>query len=569
MSNYRRVTQSSSDHIITAAKIICLALLFTPLWGWWWYNTDAPIQDYWVFPLAIGYLSTNTLEGACYILVCLSAFAGLFVVAFILPAAVRVPLMIVMLIGLGFELFILDINGTFSNQTLLMTLWQERASGPEVVGGYATEIARNCAAMAILGTVLCAPPARRFSVSGIFGVVPMMAVVMVAGAIVYSKGATQVFPIPFGLFANAAILSAAAPYNLIDPVYDLARNVAINRDFKIGGNVSPLFNKIVVIMDESVRGDYISLNDPTIKTTPFLKTADNLVNFGVAIAGANCSSNARMMFRFGMRQSDLPNKWDEGVRRPTIWQFAHDAGYKTVYIDAFAGPLEYHSGFSQIEKGLIDSKINILDSRTYLRDHQAVDKLVEALKDEGPAFIYLDKFGVHTPYATKYPPDFHVFPTRAGDEFSDRAVMVAHYRNAIIWSVDDFFRKLLPAVDLSRTLIVYTSDHGQSLLQGGYKQTHCSQGHYVHPGEAYVPLFAVTSEPDFKRRLANGAAGGLDRFSHFEVFPTLLLAMGYDARRVAKAYGPSLMDSPAPDRKFLVGYPYLQPRMISAAGFSR
>jgi len=571
VSNCRRLTPSSSEHITTAAKIICLALLFTPLWGLWWYNTDALIQDYGIFPHAIRCLSANALEGVGYIFVCLSAFAGLFVAAFILPAAIRVPLMIVMLIGWGVELFILDINGTFSNQNLLMTLWQERASGSEVAGAYATEIIRNCPVVAIPGIVLCASPARRFSVPGIFGLVPITALAMVAGAIEYSKGATQVFPIPFGLFANIAILSSGAAYHadLIDPVYNLARDVAINRDVNIGRDISPLFNKIVVIMDESVRGDFISLNNSSIKTTPFLKTADNLVNFGVAIAGANCSSNSRMMFRFGMRQFDLPNKWGEGVKRPTIWQFAHNARYKTVYIDAFAGPLEYHSGFSPIEKTLIDSKVNILDSRTYLRDYKAVDKLVEALEDEGPAFIYLDKFGVHTPYASKYPPDFHLFPTRPGAEFSDREVMVAHYQNAINWSVDGFFRKLLPAVDLSKTLIIYTSDHGQSLLQGGYKQTHCSQGNYVHPGEAYVPLFAVTSEPDFKRRLANAATRGLDRFSHFEVLPTVLLAMGYDARWVAKAYGPSLMDSPVPDRKFLVGYPYLQPRMISEPGFTR
>ena len=44
--------------------------------------------------------------------------------------------------------------------------------------------------------------------------------------------------------------------------------------------------------------------------------------------------------------------------------------------------------------------------------------------------------------------------------------MLAQYSNAIAWSVDEFFRNLLPAVDLHKTLIVYTSDHGQSLLPG-------------------------------------------------------------------------------------------------------
>jgi formylglycine-generating enzyme required for sulfatase activity/glucan phosphoethanolaminetransferase (alkaline phosphatase superfamily) len=563
LSAMKRLAQRLSDHI-TPAKAICLALLFTPLWGLWWQHPDAWVQDYWIFPLAITFLSDKSLAGFGYTFVCFFAFVSFVLLTFIRPAAVRVPLMVGMLIGWGFELFILDINGTLSSQNLLMTLWQERATGPDVVGGYATEILRNTAAVAILGMVLCAPPARCFSVSGIFGVLPIVSVVMVAGTIVHSKGDTQVFPIPFGAFANTAILGWSESDHA-SSVHPLSRNVAINRDVKVEGSVSPLFNKIVVIMDESVRGDYISLNDPAIKTTPFLSGTDNLINFGVAMAGANCSSNARMMFRFGMRQSDLPNGWDQAVRKPTFWQLAHGAGYKTVYIDAFAGPLEYHSGSSLVEKRLIDSKINILDSRAYLRDHKAVDKLVEVLKNEEPAFIYLDKFGVHSPYATKYPPDFRVFPTPAGSELADREVMVAHYRNAIAWSVDEFFKKLLPAVDLSKTLIIYTSDHGQSLLQGGYKQTHCSVGGNVHPGEAYVPLFAVTLEPEFKRRLANGAALGSGRFSHFEVFPTLLLAMGYDAGWVAKTYGPSLMETPAPDRKFLIGFPYLQPQMISEA----
>ena len=83
------------------------------------------------------------------------------------------------------------------------------------------------------------------------------------------------------------------------------------------------------------------------------------------------------------------------------------------------------------------------------------------------------------------------------------------------------------------------------------------------PTEAYVPLFAITSLPEFERRLQKGAEGGIGRFSHFELFPTLLLAMGYDAGWVSRAYGPSLMDSPARDRKFMIGSPELHPMMIS------
>jgi glucan phosphoethanolaminetransferase (alkaline phosphatase superfamily) len=121
-----------------------------------------------------------------------------------------------------------------------------------------------------------------------------------------------------------------------------------------------------------------------------------------------------------------------------------------------------------------------------------------------PAFIYVDKFGVHFPYSDKYPPDFHALPTPlepdtlwSGGAIGERAL--AHYPNVIAWSVDEFFRRLLPAVDLSKTLIVYTSDHGQNMLPG--HSTHCSTTPMVPPGEEAVPLFAITSVPEFEQNL--------------------------------------------------------------------
>ena len=77
----------------------------------------------------------------------------------------------------------------------------------------------------------------------------------------------------------------------LDPA--LLHDVVKNSSTKIEGAVHPIFNKIVMIMDESVRGDYISLNDATHDTTPFLKTLENLINFGVAISSGNCSHTSR------------------------------------------------------------------------------------------------------------------------------------------------------------------------------------------------------------------------------------------------------------------------------------
>jgi glucan phosphoethanolaminetransferase (alkaline phosphatase superfamily) len=535
------------------AKVICLALLFSPLWGLWWFHIDPEVP--WILDLLPGYPTISIRAGVVYIVLCLLAFLGFVIVTFIRASVVRVPLMFIMLIGWAFELTILDLNGTLSNQDLFWILWQERTMASEAVSGYGPNIIRNCASVVILGIVLCAPPVRRFSVSGIFGLLPIAAGALVAGVIVYTKGGTQWFPIPFGTFSNAATVLASA---LND-----ARDVVIDHDLKIKGRVNPIFDKIVMIMDESVRGDYLTLNDPTRNTTPFLKVTSHLINFGVATSGGNCSSISKAIFRFGMRQSDLPSGWREGLKRPTFWEFARKAGYKTVHIEARRGPGD---GISLAERTLVDSIMNVNKTVGYLRDQVIGDKLLHALKEEGPAFIYIEKFGVHRYYSDKYPPDFRAVPTPLsdsvwsvdGDDMGEREL--AHYSNAIAWSVDEFFRRVLPAVDLHKTLIIYTSDHGQSLLPGRFP--HCSTTPTIPPAEAEVPLFAITSKPDFEQRLEQGAARGFGQFSHFEVFPTLLLALGYDAGWVKETYGPSLMDSPSPDKKFMIGNPDFQARMI-------
>ena len=101
---------------------------------------------------------------------------------------------------------------------------------------------------------------------------------------------------------------------------------------------------------------------------------------------------------------------------------------------------------------------------------------------------------------------------------------------------------------------MYTSDHSQSLLEGGYKLSHCSTGH-VHPGEGIVPLLAFTEDTGSAQGLKAAARDQFGRASHFHIFPTLLLAMGYKPSGVASRYGgKSLLSiSGKTKRRFLTG----------------
>jgi hypothetical protein len=83
-----------------------------------------------------------------------------------------------------------------------------------------------------------------------------------------------------------------------------------------------------------------------------------------------------------------------------------------------------------------------------------------------------------------------------------------------------------------------------------------------------IPLverpFAMTHVDQYERGLRQAAASGRDHFSHFEIFPTLLSAMGYDASWTKGRYGHSLLEAPnIVGRGFYVGDPRGRMRKIA------
>ena len=307
-----------------------------------------------------------------------------------------------------------------------------------------------------------------------------------------------------------------------------------------------------MIMDESVRGDQLSLNNAATETTPFLKNEASLINFGIAISGGNCSAISRAIFRYGLRPHHLPDKWDDGTKSPLIWQFASHARYHTLPHRRSCGSASIHNGFTTKEQSLIDTEIAVLDNPDYSRDNKIAERVLSLLAEDTMMFLLVDKHGLHFPYKNRYPPE-------EGD--SRATTILEQYSRGITWSVDEFFRRLMARLDLSDALMIYTSDHGQNLGGG---QAHCNVSK-VTPNEAIVPLFAATGDHLFEQRLRQAAKLGFNRMSHFEIFPTLLVAMGYDENWVKKTYGPSLLDGPAEGpRSFMVGNPYLNPELIIA-----
>jgi glucan phosphoethanolaminetransferase (alkaline phosphatase superfamily) len=118
--------------------------------------------------------------------------------------------------------------------------------------------------------------------------------------------------------------------------------------------------------------------------------------------------------------------------------------------------------------------------------------------------------------------------------------------------VDGFFAELLPRIEGLNYLLIYTSDHGQNLMDNGLLVTHCTPTQVNQP-QVLVPLLVFASDPQLRERFANVFERRRGRSTHFEVFPTLLIAMGYPPDLVQAEYGPSLFVDDLNPLRFYTG----------------
>lgn len=288
---------------------------------------------------------------------------------------------------------------------------------------------------------------------------------------------------------------------------------------------------IVLILDCSVNGKYLGINNNQFDTSPFLSENPHLfINRGIAASVTNCSATTNI-FLMGMGNiENLPDPDEQLLKNPNIFAYAQNAGYKTAYLSAQSHEYQLQNYMTKYDLEDIEyfyqPKTN--DGKDIaLPDELLAEEIINYLHQNDGSFVYVVKSGSHFPWKNNYPMDEEIFkPSMVANESifsSDSLLRLNTYLNSIRWKTDHFFQFLLKDTSiLENTIIMYTSDHGQA-LNGASNQTHCST-YNPDSDEGIVPLIYFTDNiPKLNELLSKSS-----RHYHEEILSLTLLAMGYD-----------------------------------------
>jgi len=304
---------------------------------------------------------------------------------------------------------------------------------------------------------------------------------------------------------------------------------------------------IVWVIDESVTGTYLSINGYEKDTTPFLRTLDKnstfISNFGVVSSISNCSGQSNLFLRIGMRAKKSDEIKQTMYDMPTIFQYAKRAGYTTWLFDSQTQKDHLQNYLTLYDKESIDHFETLgTDVERDKKDLTFLSKFSKITNDNNANsknFIVVIKYGSHFPYLTSYNHEHTPFRpvldvAYGGMNMAHKEEMVNSYLNSLYSSVDLYLKALVEKVNLAQTVVFYTSDHGQNILESeGLTRTHCNS-ELVVKNEVSVPLFVFTKGakehfPVDKNRF----------YAHIQIFPTTLSLLGY-GKLLVDEYGKSL-----------------------------
>ena len=213
-------------------------------------------------------------------------------------------------------------------------------------------------------------------------------------------------------------------------------------------------------------------------------------------------------------------------RRPDLIELFSQAGYESLFISSAETRWQMMERY--LEPPAFDSMSTHLEGELWQRDTEVVKEIAERLQEQSGrkfilGFLMSTHFPFHAPYeVAKFQP---ILPMPDGLDpalEADSEALLNRYWNSAHY-VDSLIGQLLEQIDLERTLVVITGDHGESIFEDG-TLAHSSR---LSDIQTHVPL--VVAGPGVPRgRVIQGPT------SHLDLVEIVLPPLGLkDASRIA------------------------------------
>jgi arylsulfatase A-like enzyme len=237
-------------------------------------------------------------------------------------------------------------------------------------------------------------------------------------------------------------------------------------------SAKPLKNRnVLLVLTESVRFDAVCVEHaPDCKLTPF---TDRAAGGRLPLLETRASSSTTAISVSVLLTGLLPTQTTEAIRAaPTLFDYARSAGYDTAYwssqskmftnSQAFlaALPLSKRCVGADLEPPTDDAGAD--DARLTER----VKRELSALRE--PWFAVVQYANTHFPYRVRGDEPFQ--PASESKDAEENAHFKNHYQNAVYAqdrTVADLLSSLRASRSGARTIVLYTSDHGEAFREHG------------------------------------------------------------------------------------------------------
>lgn len=281
----------------------------------------------------------------------------------------------------------------------------------------------------------------------------------------------------------------------------------------------------VLVVGETARADHFSLNGYGRNTNPYLQT-DDVVSFEhVTSCGTSTAYSVPCIFSLDSGSNYDP---DSAANKFNVLDVLTKAGIDVEWIDA-------NSGCKGVCRRI--KTINLAETdRPGLGDNIFDEELLPYLSQANPAngedmLVVMHMLGSHGPsYSERYPDPFGKFIpfcTNAAPQECDNQAVVNAYDNSIAYT-DYVLHEMIKVLEAKRhdfeTVLVYVSDHGESLGENGV-YLHGWPNAIAPVEQRAVPVIAWVSDEFMRDKglsKADLTSRGTMELSHDAISHTLL-----------------------------------------------